>query len=587
MEFTLGAYSLSLLVFAVFTLLLSVLVFTRLSKDVRWFGAMMLAVTVWAAVDGIMVAEDSLDRMLFLVNFEYVGIALVPVFWMLFVLRFVGKDQWLTKPLVAAQFVFPLLTLIMVWTNNLHHLHYKSAQLIEVNGLYGLITSKGPWYIIHTTYFYSLMILGMVLMVKRCFETEGIYRKQTIIVLIGTAVPWLANILVVFQVEPFNGFDPTPYGFVITSFIVVFGFLELRLFDVGPIARNKVIDSIKEGMLVLDVESRMVDFNPRMLWILQKTKGELTGKPFKVLGFKGEHWDEIPQSQKEHYSMEVEMDVRGEKCYYAVSCKLLKDGNEDIRGRLVMFRDVTQFVMDQQRLELQAKELGELNNTKDRLLSIISHDMRGPLNTLTQFLEMTDAGVITDEELKAMMPRFAENLKHVSGFLENLLVWAKGQLKGENIEKVDFDITIEIKAVLELFEASYENKGICVNFDQTKQVIVNADENMIKLVIRNLLSNAVKFCDSGDKIDIILDAKEDELIVSVKDTGVGIEKDNIPLIFSSEAFTTFGTQKEKGTGLGLMLTKDFVEKNGGEIHVESKLGEGTVFCFTVPLSKAN
>ncbi|UCS91905.1 PAS domain S-box protein [Echinicola marina] len=581
MEFTLSAYSLTLLIFSVLTLFLSVVVFIGLNKNVRWFGAMMVAVSIWAASDGVMVVVDDLGLMLSIVNAEYVGIALVPVFWLLFVFRFVGKEQWLKPRMVAAQFIFPILTLLMVWTNDYHHLHYQSAAIKEVNGLYGLVTAKGPWYIIHTTYFYCWMIFGMFLLLYQYKKSEGIYRKQTVIIILGSLVPWVANILVVFQVGPFNGFDPTPYGFVVTSFIVVFGFWELSLFDLRPIARNKVVDSMREGMVVLDVEDRIVDFNDQMLRIIGRGKGEVTGLGFGKLGFKDERWKELLEQDTEQV-VYLDLLFEGEKRYYEINCKIISGGKRDFRGRLLMFRDITQFRLDQRRLEEQARELSELNMTKDRLLSIISHDMRGPLNSLTQFLEMSESGFISDQEFKAMLPKISENLRQVSGFMENLLVWAMSQLMGENIEKEVFDIDKELSSVVNLFKASIENKGIQVDHLSKGEALVFADPNMTRLVLRNLLSNALKFSDKGDKISIYLEFVGNQTKVLVEDTGVGIPEKNLDRIFSAEAFTTFGTQKEQGTGLGLMLSKDFVEKNGGEIGVESELGKGTKFFFTLP-----
>ncbi|GAB3649594.1 histidine kinase N-terminal 7TM domain-containing protein [Echinicola sediminis] len=585
MDFTLGIYSISLLIFAVFTVLAALLLFMRLSKDVQWFGAMMIAVSIWAASDGIMVATDDLEKMLFVVNFEYVGIALVPVFWLLFTLRFVGYDQWLTPKWIAIQFVFPVLTLLMVWTNSYHHLHYRDAQILPMGDLYGLITSKGPWYLIHTSYFYGAITFGVVLLIRRYLKTEGIYRKQTVIILLGTLIPWIANILVVFQVGPFNGLDPTPHAFMMTCLIVVFGFVELRLFDVKPIARNKVIDSMRNGMMVVDGEERVVDINPYFLDLLGMSLAQVTGARLGDLGCFGDEWKEILKSDKEEH-LGMILHVGGEDKHFEVNCKFINGGSKRYDGRLLMFRDISQFVKDQKRLEAQAKELTKLNTTKDRLLSIISHDIKAPLNSLTQFLNMAGSGMLTDKEIKSMLPVFEQNLKHVSGFMENLLVWAKSQLHGENVDRVEFDLIREIEDCIGLFKSSLDEKGIILMINKEGSSLVYADLNMISLVIRNLISNAIKFCQTGDQITITVRHLSDEVEVRVKDSGVGIEEKNFKRIFSNESFTTYGTQKERGTGLGLMLCKDFVEKNGGKIWVESEVGEGAKFFFTVPSAMA-
>ncbi|QDH79989.1 PAS domain-containing protein [Echinicola soli] len=581
MEFSLSSYSLSLLVFAVVVLLLAVFLFTRLSKDVRWFGAMMIAVSIWAASDGVMVGMDRLEAMLLVVDFEYIGIALVPVFWLLFVLKFVGKEAWLSPRWVACQFIFPLISMIMVWTNDLHHLHYQNAEIVEINGLFALLTAKGPWYIIHTSYFYLAIGYGVYLLIRRCFSTKGMYQKQTLIILTGTMVPWIANILVVFQVGPFNGIDPTPHAFMGTCLIVFIGFFKVGLFDIKPIARNIIVDSMKNGMLVIDGAQRVVDVNPYFTRLIKRNAEDITGKHISDLGFDEEDWKSLVEND-DGVVIEKMITLDGVNRYFEVISKFLKEGEREYPGRLILFRDITQFIQDQKRLELQAKELTELNATKDRLLSIISHDLRNPVHSLTQFLEMVESGWVKEDEFRSMLPAFAKNLKDVSGFMENLLQWAQTQLKGESIQAVNINVSNEVDEVISLFKNYLDTKGIHLKFIAENATYAFGDLNMIRLVIRNLISNAIKFCEKGDEIHIQIDAKGELVEVIVEDTGVGIAAENVERIFSSKPFTTIGTQNEKGTGLGLMLCKDFVEKNGGEIWVESELGNGASFHFTIP-----
>ncbi|AGA79079.1 sensor histidine kinase [Echinicola vietnamensis] len=581
MEFSLSPYSLSLLVFAVIVLLLAVFLFTRLSKEVRWFGAMMIAVAIWAASDGIMVGMDDLEAMLWVVDVEYIGITLVPVFWLLFVLKFVGKEAWLNPRWMVCQFIFPVISMVMVWTNGLHHLHYQRAEVVEINGLFGLLTAKGPWYIIHTSYFYLAIGYGVYLLIKRYFNTKGIYQKQTLIILFGTMVPWIANILVVFQVEPFNGIDPTPHAFMVTCLIVFGGFLKVGLFDVKPIARNIVVESMRNGMLVIDGERRIVDVNPCFTKLINKKAEHVIGLHVSRLPFEWQDWERILESEDE-LAVEKMIVVDGVERYFEVSSKILKEGGRKYQGRLILLRDITQFIHDQQRLELQAKELMELNATKDRFLSIVSHDLRNPVHSLSQFLEMVEYGWVKDDEFRSMLPSFSKNLKDVSSFMENLLEWAQTQLKGESVEAVKIDLEEEVEAVVALFKNHLDTKGVQLKIIAGAPTYAFGDLNMMRLVIRNLISNAIKFCHKGDEIIVKLISKGSEIEVIVEDTGVGISKENVDKIFSSSFFTTTGTQNEKGTGLGLLLCKDFVEKNDGEIGVESELGKGTRFHFTIP-----
>ena len=169
--------------------------------------------------------------------------------------------------------------------------------------------------------------------------------------------------------------------------------------------------------------------------------------------------------------------------------------------------------------------------------------------------------------------------------LENLLHWSKYQLKGLEaiIDKVNLQMTID--ECINLYRMQAEQKHIVIDNSLKTDVHVSADVEMLKVILRNLISNALKFTHSGGIITIMTITKENFAIISVKDTGVGISPENQVKLFAMDNFTTPGTEKEKGTGLGLMLCKDFVEHNNGKIWLDSKLNAGTTFYISIPLSE--
>ena len=176
----------------------------------------------------------------------------------------------------------------------------------------------------------------------------------------------------------------------------------------------------------------------------------------------------------------------------------------------------------------------------------------------------------------------ANNVGHTSELLENLLHWAKSQLQGETIHPVHFDLKTMVDHKMNLLEKKALEKGIHIQNKMQENTCILADQHMIELVLRNLLANAIKFCKKDDSITITAEADDKLTTVCVCDTGVGIPEKNLKKLFASETFTTQGTESEKGTGLGLLLCKDFVEKNNGNIWVESTLDKGSQFYFTVP-----
>ena len=225
------------------------------------------------------------------------------------------------------------------------------------------------------------------------------------------------------------------------------------------------------------------------------------------------------------------------------------------------------------------------NVVKDKLLSVISHDLRSPISSLQAFLSLYHTNNIARTDLVDFFCKLLSRVENTSTMLENLLHWSKYQLKGLEpiFEKVNLQMIID--ECINLYCMQAEQKHILIDNSLKTSVHVSADAEMLKVILRNLISNALKFTHSRGIITIMTMTKEKFAIISVKDTGVGISPENQVKLFAMDNFTTPGTEKEKGTGLGLMLCKDFVEHNNGKIWLDSKLNAGTTFYISIPLSE--
>jgi signal transduction histidine kinase len=236
------------------------------------------------------------------------------------------------------------------------------------------------------------------------------------------------------------------------------------------------------------------------------------------------------------------------------------------------------------RLESLNKDLEETNKIKNQLFSIIAHDLRNPLSSLYGLVTLLEMKVADKKELERLIPELVSQFKHTSTLLNNLLNWSKSQMQGYKIIPIKFDVNELFRKNIELLSHRFKEKEISVIIKDEKSLSVFADKNMIDLVILNLLSNALKYCDKKDEVTIYSESKPDFITFSVKDTGTGIPENKIGLLFTSSFYSTNGTRNEAGTGLGLMLCKEFIEKNGGKIWVESDAGQGTIFHFTLPIN---
>ncbi len=226
------------------------------------------------------------------------------------------------------------------------------------------------------------------------------------------------------------------------------------------------------------------------------------------------------------------------------------------------------------------------NTTKDKMFSIIAHDLRGPIGSLSQGLDILvdhPDMIGTDEQKSDFMKELKSSAKGASLLLENLLCWARNQRCEIEYHPANIKLNPIIKNNINLLSGIAKDKTISLFSELKESLCVYADEDMIMTVVRNLISNALKFTPENGQVKVDAVSKDDFVEISVTDTGIGISENDTEKLFSpDEHFTTYGTRNEKGSGLGLLLCKDFVEKNSGKIWVETKEGKGSKFKFTLP-----
>ena len=232
----------------------------------------------------------------------------------------------------------------------------------------------------------------------------------------------------------------------------------------------------------------------------------------------------------------------------------------------------------------QIADLEEINKVKDRLFSIVSHDLKDSISSIKGFIDLLREEGITQEEFYELIPELSENADNASLLLFNLLNWSKTQMQNLEPNPELFNIQDVFHTKLSLIEQKVEQKRIVI-IDETQRELLYADKSMIEIVIQNLLTNAVKFSRTGDIITISNRNQNGYSLICVEDTGVGIAKENLDKLFKIEAFTTVGTKNEKGTGLGLSICKELVELNNGKIWVESTVNVGTKFYVELPRVK--
>ena len=280
----------------------------------------------------------------------------------------------------------------------------------------------------------------------------------------------------------------------------------------------------------------------------------------------------------------IHIKKNGEKFYVEI-----KSDEIDFKGRKAWIssaRDVTEQFLYEERIKKISEELKELNSNKDKLFSIISHDLRSPYNSMLGLSEILaeEIETLTPEEIKDYSTEIHNSLKNQYKLIENLLTWANIQTgKMEFVPEI-LILKDEVDYIFSLVHILAEKKGIRLINSVNDEIKIKADKNMIRSVIQNLISNSCKFTNSGGEVNISAEKLNDDFVkITVKDTGIGMPEDIKNQLFKvGSHFSTKGTNNEKGTGLGLALCNELIEKHGGKINVESQPGKGSEFTFTIP-----
>lgn len=263
----------------------------------------------------------------------------------------------------------------------------------------------------------------------------------------------------------------------------------------------------------------------------------------------------------------------------------VRDSSDKITYFIAQLQDITSRKAAESKLAKFANELKEINIAKDKFFSIISHDLRSPFNALLGIAEYTVQFFddLSKEEVKEAIKNVHKSSKKVYNLMQNLLEWTQVQTGRLNVEKSKVNLLEIANSVFSLYSESAVKKNIALHNNGEDSINLFADRYMIETILRNLISNGIKFTRPGGSVTLDADLKKDFVEITVTDTGTGIDpKDQRKLFRIDAKYRTTGTANEKGTGLGLILCKEFVEKNGGTILLESELDRGTKFIFTVP-----
>lgn len=546
---------------------------------------MLIGITLWAFFYALELQAVQLSTKLFMAKVEYMGIVYVPLGYLLFVLHYFGDIQKLKFPRqsISALFIIPSITLLLVWTNEFHHLIWTVTKLTYNEGRSFLAVEYGFWFWVNIGYAYLVLLASSYLLFRKTLTTQELYRGQIILLIAGSLFPWVGNALYVTGNNPFPNLDLTPFSFAATALFFAWALFRFSFLDIVPVARGLVIEKLAEGVIVLDKLYRVIDINETAVTLLQLNKKEIIGQP---LQFDHSQCTSLQNMLQQDPPSKIEMTF-SDKVYEA-SVIQLENANSKSLGRLITLHNVTHR-KESERLLQQAKEAAEeAAQAKTNFLTNMSHEIRTPLNAVVGMSEMLRQTTLNPNQ-KEMINEVSKSSQELLLLINNILDFAKLEEGDLNLNKQPFDLVDCIEASLEKVYAAANDKQLRLSYHIAEQTptLLLGDPVRLRQILVILLENGIKFTEEGYvELSVRLanqsqQAKSVNLQFTIKDSGIGISPEKIQTLFSPfQQGDSSMTRAYGGTGLGLVICKRLVELMGGEIHLHSGEGQGTAVHFS-------
>ncbi|UTF55610.1 sensor histidine kinase [Natronosalvus rutilus] len=579
----------------------------RESAGAEAFAVLMGATSLWAGAYALQLAGANLATKVFWANVVHVGVAIVPVAWFCFALQFTGRDHWITRKTIVGLSVVPVIYVVLVWTNDVHRLVREPLGLEpRVDGSILIFRQEfGPAFDAHATYGYALMVAGLVVLVRLLFWSPAVYRQQVRLLLLGAVVPVVTNVLHHAGFNPITNFDPTPFSFTVAGVAFFFGIYHARLLDLSPVAREFVVDTLHEGVLVVDRNDRIVDVNASAQRLLEMDESTAVGSDLETV-LPGTRLTD-PDEGAETIEDELVLDGAVTRHLHCSSSPVT-DVRGEALGRSIVVHDVTETRTLEANLAATVERLQRSNAELETFTSAVSHDLRAPLRTTDGYLSLLErqAGDALDPEDRELLAVARAHTNRLQGMIADVLAYSKiGNDDGdEQFEPVDCDRVLE--QVIETLRFDVEERDGTVVVGELPTVW--GVEHLLRRLFQNLVSNALTYSngpptirvsatrackceyectesDRGYTCDCDCDSPDHAYWdITVCDDGVGIEAGDLEYVF--DLFTRADrSDSTSGTGMGLAICEKIVDYHSGSIAIDSTPDVGTTVTVRLPADR--
>lgn len=554
---------------------------------------LMLSLAVWATGYALQLAGADAYTKEFWRDVKNIGVVSVPTLWLIAVLQYTGYRRWLSKRIVTLLAIEPIVGLLISWTNDWHHLFEKTAVLVSGGSILLRVVTYGWWFWFNAIYSYVLFIISTILLIHTFLRASRLYRQQILILLGFVAVPWIGNGIYVSKLVLNWGNGPipdvTPFLFISGGLLMIWGTLRYQLMDVVPIARDIIVNNMRNGVLVLDTRGVIVDLNPVVETILGYSEAEIVGTPvFPRLS----QWQDLARclKRREEAVGEQTLTLNGQRQYFEWRISLLTEPRAQTVGWVVVFQNITQQKITEEALRTANQQLQKEIETREHLIKeldafahTVAHDLKNPLSVIIGYVDVLRLELIeanSDVKHLEYTEKVEKTAKKMGHIVDELLLLAN--VRQENIQMCVIDTARIIVEVEQRLAALLAN----VRADIIKPKMWHnalGYAPWVEEVWENLISNAIKYGGTPARIEIgsALEAGEGMVRFWVKDNGAGLPLEVCENIFD-EAFSR-KTRSKWGSGIGLSIVRRIIERHGGTVRVENsdEPDTGCVFSFTL------
>lgn len=532
----------------------------------------------------------------------YISIVFLPVaFYFMTIIFENGKVKFKWSYILL--FIIPITSLILLWTNDLHHLFYKEYSM-------NISITYGPWFYVHTYYTYLLFVVSLIKLLRYSIKNSGFFSKQAILLIVGSLVPIIVNMLGSI-VSISMSIYATPIAFSVTIICFTIGIFKFDLFKIAPIALQKIVDRISDGYVVLDDNNIIIDFNKTFLDIFKLKPEDIRSKNFiKLLQEKkisSQTVEKISKSIKKANSAEITVSFEQHfseiRKYFRIEITSINSDNNSL-GTLFLFKDITQHKEDMETIRNNQDILMERERLAGlgQLIGGIAHNLKTPImsiagatqgleNLIKEYDESIDDPLVNSQDhhdiakdMEAWIPKIRAHLEYMSDIITTVKGQAVASLSTDDSE--EFTISELVKRVNILMKHELKNAYIYLNIlmKVDENTVIDGNVNVLVQVVNNIISNAIQAYDGkhDQNIQFEISQKENNMIFSITDFAGGLSKEVQDRLFK-EMVTTKG---KNGTGLGLYMSYSNIKAHfGGDITYKTEEGKGTTFNIVIPIKK--